>query len=471
MIAHAPVRPAAAPLRGLRTPPASRPSLLSRPAVVLLLCYLAGITIIGKGPTYLGVPPLFWGELVMAAGVVWIAPLPGRGAVAKHGRLTQVVSLFLIVGFFRTLVDVPAWGLDAVRDAAIWFYALFYFIGLSLALQRDLADKVWSALRVFWICALFWGSAEFASGKQLSELGPIIPSRGVTILMNARDDIAQNLALGAMLVIGGLSFGRSPVLRPWMKVLALVGLALFAASEGRAVKIAFVSALIASIPLCLAKGRAILFPNRSTALLALATLVAALAFVVAPELTSVAQLDRFADLNEIDDGTAGWRKIWWQILADTTLSRNPLFGLGFGESLHRYHPILADQDDEWIVRSPHNFNVTIFARMGSVGLLLWALALLIGIGTIYVRAFQGHVAGRAYSAERREELVFWIFMLLMCYVNSSFGVLMEGPVLGIWFWFALGFATGRSQCPIGFPVPGVGRRAPARPFRPVLAEI
>jgi hypothetical protein len=35
-------------------------------------------------------------------------------------------------------------------------------------------------------------------------------------------------------------------------------------------------------------------------------------------------------------------------------------------------------------------------------------------------------------------------MLVCTVVNSSFGVLMEGPVLGIWFWFALGFASARS---------------------------
>ena len=47
-------------------------------------------------------------------------------------------------------------------------------------------------------------------------------------------------------------------------------------------------------------------------------------------------------------------------------------------------------------------------------------------------------------AERRDELAFWILMLVCTVVNSSFGVLMEGPVLGIWFWFALGFASARS---------------------------
>jgi len=35
-------------------------------------------------------------------------------------------------------------------------------------------------------------------------------------------------------------------------------------------------------------------------------------------------------------------------------------------------------------------------------------------------------------------------MLTAAWLNASFGVLMEGPVLGIPFWFFLGFAAGRS---------------------------
>ena len=48
----------------------------------------------------------------------------------------------------------------------------------------------------------------------------------------------------------------------------------------------------------------------------------------------------------------------------------------------------------------------------------------------------------------REELAFWLLMLTATWGNSSVGVLMEGPVLGVWFWFALGFAWGRS---LAFP--------------------
>ena len=42
----------------------------------------------------------------------------------------------------------------------------------------------------------------------------------------------------------------------------------------------------------------------------------------------------------------------------------------------------------------------------------------------------------------------------MTWVNSYYHVVMEGAILGLWYWLALGFATGRSMGPDGMePVP------------------
>ena len=158
-----------------------------------------------------------------------------------------------------------------------------------------------------------------------------------------------------------------------------------------------------------------------------------------------ANLDRFAEADPTHpQGTAGWRLVWWERLYAEVMKRNPAFGLGFGESLSVYHPLLEASRDEFLIRSPHNFNVTVFARMGIVGILLWSSVLIVGIGSLFGRVWRGSIEGQRYTAERRDELTFWILMLVCTVVNSSLGVMMEGPVLGIWFWFALGFASGRS---------------------------
>jgi O-antigen ligase len=146
------------------------------------------------------------------------------------------------------------------------------------------------------------------------------------------------------------------------------------------------------------------------------------------------------------EGTAYWRQIWWQNLTSHVVDTNPLLGLGFGENLSVYNPFVTAESlrQAFAVRSPHNFNITVFARMGVLGAVLWGAILIAGIGGLFSRIWKGRDGNGPYSRRRIEELNFWMLMLVSTWVNASFGVLMEGPVLGIWFWFALGFATRRA---------------------------
>ena len=54
----------------------AKPGVLPRAAVPWLLwpllAYLAAVLIIGKGPTYIGYPPFYWGEAVVLAAMVWM---------------------------------------------------------------------------------------------------------------------------------------------------------------------------------------------------------------------------------------------------------------------------------------------------------------------------------------------------------------------------------------------------------------
>jgi hypothetical protein len=108
----------------------------------LLLVYLAGVLIFGKGPTYLGVPPLYWGEVVLVISFVWAA---ASAAIRQPdpGERSNVLLVHLIVGLIALsavllLWDVPAFGIEALRDAAIAYYALFFFVGWEIATRRSM---------------------------------------------------------------------------------------------------------------------------------------------------------------------------------------------------------------------------------------------------------------------------------------------------------------------------------------------
>src|SRR5438270_13108568 len=84
--------------------------------LTLLGLTLFGYALLGRGGAYVGVPPVFIGEVVLLCGVV---------VFLRFGRwhemldLPAVWSLLLLVawGLARTLPDLPRYGPDALRAA------------------------------------------------------------------------------------------------------------------------------------------------------------------------------------------------------------------------------------------------------------------------------------------------------------------------------------------------------------------
>ena len=88
------------------------------------------------------------------------------------------------------------------------------------------------------------------------------------------------------------------------------------------------------------------------------------------------------------------------------------------------------------LRSPHNGTMTVLARMGVPGLVLWlSLNFVFGfrIFTGYRRAVRS--GSRFWSNVDIWILCYWLAAL----INSTFDVYIEGPQGGIWFWSIIGF--------------------------------
>jgi hypothetical protein len=430
-------------------------SRLSFP-VSALLVYLAAITIFGKGPTYLGVPPIYWGELILLLLMAWLGfrLLCGK-RIPVEPPLGLLVIGYMLLGATLTLRDLPVYGLDALRDAAMWYYAGFYFAGLYIARATRAGERMWAALKLVWLFALGWNILTGPFPGLIEDLSPTVTSRGVPLLGGSGSENFMHLALGAILVmIGELLHTRGRLGRLFSHSVVLLAAALlFIAAEGRGVKIAVVGALAAGFLAAWNTPIAPALPHRliKSGVIAGWSICIFLLFVETSFLTNLGHMDRFLELFAGESsGTAYWRSLWWSNLWASVHQTNPLLGLGFGLNLGLENPFLgADLSSEWPVRSPHNFNMTVFARMGYAGLSLWFLILCAGLGGLFLRVRKGGLGRQAYSPSRHRELVFWLMMLVATWLNSSFGVLMEGPVLGVWFWFALGFATGRAKNPDG----------------------
>ncbi len=130
-----------------------------------------------------------------------------------------------------------------------------------------------------------------------------------------------------------------------------------------------------------------------------------------------------------------FRAVWWEAVYRETLAGNPWTGLGFGHDLARqfvreYYP---EQGEDFDTRSPHNIALTVFARMGLLGLIPFVL-----IG--------GLIAWRIIQAARNElpGLGMWCAAWVIL-ISACFGVVLEGPMGAVVFWIALGVANSRDE--------------------------
>lgn len=424
------------------------------PAPVWILCaFLFLITVFGKGPTYLGIPPLFIGELTLIVSLLWLVDRHGlkRAFLADESLLPCLIAAFMGLGAILTARCVGDYGIEAIRDAAIWYYGVFFFVGHALGTDELLGPRVWRALVIAWGFALVWGTVDqimqMTLGWGVATIGPVLPWRGEPLFFNSNYEEVQQIGLAGLLVLHPrLHQGH---LGRWQKPLAVVGLialALVAVAHGRGVKVGLALGAGLLALLHFAPGPPLQISRRAVAVFLILVVVSMSGFALfQDDFLKATRLERFLDANPSSpSGTAYWRMIWWKVLWQEVTTESPTFGLGFGQSLSIYNPYLqGDEHTAWPVRSPHNFNITVFSRMGFAGVAVWLAVFMTGIGTLFLRTWRG--AGALIDPLRREESAFWIVLLAATWGNGSFGVLMEGPVLGIWFWFALGFSHGRMK--------------------------
>ena len=96
---------------------------------------LAGYAIFAKYFAYIGLAPVYVGEIVFSMGI--IAFLKSRCAVATLATLPSLLLGFLFGwAIIRTLPYLGEFGADAMRDSAAVVYSGFAFIIAALLLER-----------------------------------------------------------------------------------------------------------------------------------------------------------------------------------------------------------------------------------------------------------------------------------------------------------------------------------------------
>jgi hypothetical protein len=410
--------------------------------IALLGVVLLGYAVMGRGFGYLGVPPLYVGEIAFLGGIiVFLRTGAGVGAMATVPAILLLSLMVLVVA--RTLPFLGLYGFDALRDSVVVIYGGFAFILIGLLLED--ARRIDVMLRYYRIM-LASLPAIFVASLLVKYWGDDIPQLfgPVPILDTAPSAVGTHLA-GAMIFVL-IGYARVSVVwfAVWFATLGLVG-----ATNRGAMLAAVVPVAIAM--LALGRRRLMLASMVVSVGVFAALLTLESAFGHFEEAKD--SMDREVSAHQIvenaksivgqsgrqAEGTKQWRLNWWDIIInDTIYGPNFWTGRGFGLNLAAADGFSGTQERP-PTRSPHSAHMTMLARTGIPGLVLWLLVL----ASWFVTMTRAILTARTHGHERWAEL----FIFIVCYelailINATFDVVLEGPMQGIWFWCLFGFGVG-----------------------------
>ncbi|NOJ43320.1 O-antigen ligase family protein [Bradyrhizobium australiense] len=419
----------------------SKPADLSDYYLLLLLGVLLGYAFLGKGFAYLGLPPIFIGEIAFFTGVVILLR---TGCLIA--ALTTLPSLVLVAAMawvvLRTLPFVGVYGFDALRDSVVIMYGGFAFIVIALLLED--ARRINTIVRYYGAFVNIYIPVIpflFGFNHHLADSIPHMPGTTVPLIWIGSGEVAVHLAGAAVFVLVG--FRKATLL--WIVFLAAALAMVSALTRGG--MLAFVVPVTFAV-LTLGKIREL------AAILLTGLVILAAAYSLESIFTehtearsseersiSARQLvENVASIGgragEQTEGTKEWRVAWWGIIVNDTLyGPNFWTGRGFGLNLADADGFRAEHDLP-ALRSPHNVHMTLLARAGVPGVVLWLLLL---------ASWFGMLVNAVLTARRRGQTG-WagLFLFIGCYVmsiiiNATFDVALEGPMQGVWFWCLIGF--------------------------------
>lgn len=413
---------------------------------LLFLCtVLVGYAVLGKGFAYLGLSPLFIGEIALLTGAV-VFLRTGLLFAVLTTTPSLLLALLMAWALLRTIPFVAVHGMDALRDSVIIMYGGFAYVVAAVLLQDSrrlevLLDLYGRFLRIYVPIIPFL----FGLSLYFKDWLPNVPGTDVPIIQLGPAEVPVHLTGAAVFAIAG--FYRPSAL--WL--VAMLAAVAMGSALTRGGMLAFI------IPVFLAALVSVRL-SRVLAIIAVGAAVFAAAYAAekvfmepsAPEETLERQLtpsqllaNAQSLLGHSDpklEGSRRWRLEWWDLILRDTWRDGPHYwnGRGFGLNLAVADGFSAGRETSPL-RSPHNAHMTILARTGVPGLVVWLL---------FLTSWLGMMAGAFWDARRRGErewagtFLFVGCYALACVINATFDVAFEGPMQGVWFWCLIGIGLG-----------------------------
>jgi O-antigen ligase len=380
---------------------------------------------------YLGVAfgdvTIFVSEICLAVtGALLLRNLPTLREFRKSGVCPLPLAAYLLLGCVALARGVSEFGLEAIRDSALCYYAVAFILTVLLT-------QTWRAVKLLIITCYFgWALAGILVFYKYAEgLGIYLPAHEVVRYAAGSQAVSAVASVGSAVAIIGQSVNRRVKLLFYALGLGQLLVALFLIQH-RSLIIALAGTLLVVIYCCL--------PYRWP------IIVLALWCVVAVGLLPVFLGGKLGDLPPIvgqtlqrletilapqEDANSHWRIVVWKEALKSGAT-HPILGTGFGPPFAVDLGYRVDHDID-----PHNSYVAIFYRLGIPGIL----ALLFLWVPILREAF--------LSCRSDPERRLWVGMALSGHVGVAifafFNVAFEGPYMGIPFWVSLAIVQQASR--------------------------
>jgi hypothetical protein len=357
--------------------------------------------------------------------------------VIRNDALNFSIIVWIVIGTLRMPRDVSEFGATAVRDFATVYYSVLFFVAQEFGGDTNSRKVLIGAFTLSFALLIPVVVANYLSPDFLLDHTVVL---GIPLIFHKSDLIATSLACGFFWFWTRTMKGR----RSWF-VMAGISLALIGAMQSPRSGMAGV--FIVTL-LWVVTGRWRIAVAEVGVVALASVVVLAVAIFSGKDLTTTAPYSAFEHAKSIFDpagtgtyinaesgdpgGNNQFRLIWWRDVIEDTISIGPIYGQGFGADLSTR--FLADydllNDETFAARSPHSVVMTIFGRMGFLGLAAW----------IAVSASTLGVAWKLIKLNDADSLGLGSVVIVI-WLSSAVGVVLEGPMGAVPFWTALGLAN------------------------------
>jgi hypothetical protein len=367
-----------------------------------------------------------------------------RHLLARALKEPAMLCVLALLGLtaLHLVVDIPSYGLWAVRDSSMCLDGIFMLLGMLWAMKTNSTFFLTKWLMVVFVLNAIYGFT-LPWGEKIWSWSP---QSGVFLsvpLLGNFNGTGDLLLSGALfcICVGGYVIARPRWLMLFLAMAQLLGVAI---SQVRRMYVAALIVLVILVLLGEAKKFAKLFVLLPAAVIVILLATTFGGLEISGRVGTV-NLEFFREhIRSLSDaeGTPGSSVQSRFSMADEAFQHflaHPVVGEGFGQPLLTEMDANNSEGNNAVTRMPHNSSLSYLARLGGIGFAVW-----IAFHFCLIKRFIYGLRQRGSCDDKRlSALVLWFFLFYVLFmIGSLVEAAFEFPSGAIPFYFFMGFALG-----------------------------